>query len=552
MTFGPIPVVLATSGHRDLLDTEIPSIRKALHTEFTTLRKQYPGTRFQLMNGLAEGADWLIAEEALEHGFELIAILPMPQAAYEQDFSTPETLKKFRLLLSKATEIQVAPIPRFLARDSSRDARYRALGMYLAQQAQRLYALWDGSTENFLPGGTADIVRLCREGIENGENPLAQPETCQVRHLRCNRRKNPLAYTAEEASSWAPTITDIAIGTRKCWNEIFQSIEDFNQAAIKIQQAAPDEIVKSRQWLTGKTNFPSVIESSLQTFAIADALSRSKQKQRTTTLWLLSSLVFLSIFFQQLHLGPDTQWYWLTLHIGFGLIAFASYRAFFSGTRNSEVQYMDWRALAEGLRVQICWKAAGIDECASKYYLSSQNDELGWIRYAIQNSTRTGSTSLAGSDFPWVKERWLEDQKNYFLRGESSAPKKQQKLAKRMLYSRILFFSGGATTLLLLLKSITSLPIQLLPWLTFFAAILFVLSAIFRNHSDLMAYEEDANRYQKMGNLFDRAIIVLSQHIEAGNTESARSVLKLIGKEALAENGEWLLLHRQRKFEIPN
>lgn len=67
-----------------------------------------------------------------------------------------------------------------------------------------------------------------------------------------------------------------------------------------------------------------------------------------------------------------------------------------------------------------------------------------------------------------------------------------------------------------------------------------------------MAYEEDANRYQKMGNLFDRAIIVLSQHIEAGNTESARTVLKLIGKEALAENGEWLLLHRQRKFEIPN
>jgi len=265
-----------------------------------------------------------------------------------------------------------------------------------------------------------------------------------------------------------------------------------------------------------------------------------------------ASATALSIFFQQLHLGPDTQWYWLTLHIGFGLIAFASYRAFFSGRRNSEVQYMDWRALAEGLRVQICWKAAGIDECASKYYLSSQNDELGWIRYAIQNSTRTGSTSLASSDFPWVKERWLEDQKIYFLRGGSSAPKKQQKLAKRMLYSRILFFSGGATTLLLLLKSITSLPSQLLPWLTFFAAILFVLSAIFRNHSDLMAYEEDANRYQKMGNLFDRAIIVLSQHIEAGNTESARTVLKLIGKEALAENGEWLLLHRQRKFEIPN
>ncbi len=551
MTFGPIPVVLATSGHRDLLDTEITSIREALHAEFTTLRKQYPGTRFQLLNGLAEGADWLIAEIALEHRIELMAVLPMPQAEYERDFSTPETLAKFRLLLSKAAEVQVAPMPRYLACDSSRDASYQALGICLAQQAQRLYALWDGSTENSLPGGTADVVRLCREGIESEDNPLAQPETCQVRHLRCNRKKNLLAYTAEDASSWAPTITDAAIGTRKCWSEIFQSIEDFNQAAIKIQEAAPHEIVESRQWLTGEANYPSVIESSLQTFAIADALSRSKQKQRSTTLWLLSLLVFLSIFFQQLHLGPDMQWYWLTLHIGFGLIAFASYRAFFSGTRNSEAQYMDWRALAEGLRVQACWQAAGIDECASKYYLSSQNDELGWIRYAIQNITKTGNTALTDCDFPWVKSHWLEDQKKFFLSGGSSAASKQQKVIKWMLYSRFLFFAGGTTTLLLLLKSIASVPSQLLPWLTLFAAILFVLAAICRNHSNLMAYEEDANRYQKMGNLFDRAIIVLNQHIEAGNSESARSILKLIGKEALAENGEWLLLHRQRKFELP-
>lgn len=551
MRFGPIPVVLATSGHRDLLDTEIPSIRKALHKEFTTLRKQYPSTRFQLLNGLAEGADWLVAEIALEHDIELMAVLPMPQAAYEEDFSTPEALANFRVLLSKAAKVQVAPMPSYLSCDSSRDACYQALGIYLAQQAQRLYALWDGSTENSLPGGTADVVKLCLEGIENEDNPLAQPETCQVLHLRCNRKKNSLAYTAEDASTWGPTIKDTAIGARKYWNEIFQSIEDFNQAAIKIQQAAPNEIVQSRKWLTGETNYPPVIECSLQTFAVADALSRSKQKQRSTTLWLLSLLVFLSIFFQQLHLGPDTQWYWLTLHIGFGLTAFASYRAFFSGTRNSEAQYMDWRALAEGLRVQTYWQAAGIDECASKYYLSSQNDELGWIRYAIQNITRIGATTLTASDFQWVQARWLEDQKKFFLSAGSSAPKKQRKFQKWTLYSRILFFSGGTTTLILLLKSITSLPSQLLPWLTLFAAILFVLAAICRNHSNLMAYEEDANRYQKMGNLFDRAMIVLNKHTETGNMESARNILKSIGKEALAENGEWLLLHRQRKFEIP-
>jgi len=551
MTLGPIPIVLATSGHRDLLDAEVPSISKALHAEFSALRKQHPNTRFQLLNGLAEGADWLVAEVALEYDIELIAVLPMPPTEYEQDFSTHEGLAKFRLLLSKAAETQVAPMAGSLAKNPSRDTCYQALGIYLAQHAQRLYALWDGNADNPLLGGTADVVRLCREGIENEDNPLAQPEICQVRHLRCNRKKNPLAYAAEDVGKWEGTTSATATDTRKCWNEIFQSIEDFNQAARKIQASAPGEIIKSRQWLTGEADYSPTIKNSVQTFAIADALARSKQKQRITTLWLLSLFVFLSIFFQQLHLGPDTQWHWLALHIAFGVAAFASYQFFSSSTRNSEAQYMDWRALAEGLRVQSYWQAADIKECVNKYYLSSQVDELGWIRLAIQNTSRTSNTTQPRADFSWLRKHWLEDQRKFFLSGGSCAAKKQKKLKKWILSSRILLATGCITTALLLFKTATNLPAQLLPWITLLATILLVLAAICRNHSNLMAYEEDANRYQKMGSLFSRAILVLDQHLEAGNTESARSILKSIGKEALAENGEWLLLHRQRKFEIP-
>lgn len=551
MRSGPIPIVFAISGHRDPLETDTPAIRQALQAEFAALRKHYPHSRLQLLNGLAEGADWLAAEVALECGLELIAVLPMRQADYEQDFATPETLSHFRLLLSKAAQVRIAPLSDALADGVSRDSHYQALGFYLAQQAQRLYVLWDGNDDNPLPGGTADVVRLCREGVANEDNPLAQPETCQVRHLRCNRMKNPQAYTTQQANRWSTTTDDRAIAAGKYWEEIFHSIDDFNRAASKIENDPAGEVAKSRKWLVGEVSYPPVIKHSAQTFAIADALARTKQGQRHTTLWFLSLLVFLSVFFQQLHLGPDMQWYWLALHIGLGLTAFVTYLLFFSGTHNREAQYMDWRALAEGLRVQTFWHAAGIDQCASDYYLSSQRDELDWIRHAIRNATENTATQACETNIDWVKQHWLTDQRKFFLSGGSSVTKKLQKLRYWTLISRSLFGAGAVTTAGLLIGPFTSVPTSILPWLSLLAAILLVLAAVCRNHANLMAYEEDANRYQKMGSLFERAIQVLEQHQQNGDTASVRNILQAIGKEALAENGEWLLLHRQRKFEMP-
>lgn len=551
MTFGPIPIVLAASGHRDLLEVDIPAIRQALHTEFVALRKRYPSSRLQLLNGLAEGADWLIAEAALECGLELIAVLPMQQTDYELDFTTPETLGHFRLLLSKAAQIRIAPLSDALANSPNRDTRYQALGLYLAQRAQRLYALWDGNDNNPLPGGTADVVRLCRDGIASEDNPLAQPETCQVRHLRCNRKKNQQAYAAQEANRWYLITDDKASAECTYWEEIFHSINDFNQAATEISGDPAGEVAQSRQWLIGEANYPLTIEPNAQAFAVADALARAKQGQRHTTLWLLSLLVFLSVFFQQLHLGPDMQWYWLALHIGLGITAFVAYRLFFGGRHNREAQYMDWRALAEGLRVQTFWHAAGIDQCVSDFYLSSQRDELDWIRHAIRNTTAHIVSLNDDKHTDWIKERWLADQRKFFLSGSSSVTEKLHKLRSWTLISRSLFGAGAVATAVLLLGPFINIPATALPWLSLTAAILFVLAAVCRNHTNLMAYEEDANRYQKMGNLFKRAIQVLEQQQKNGDTVSVKNILQAIGKEALAENGEWLLLHRQRKFEIP-
>jgi hypothetical protein len=140
--------VLAISGHRDLLEEDSQPIGEALNREFAELRSKYPHSRLQLLNGLAEGADWLAAEAAVNQGLELIAVLPMPQTEYEQDFGTPETLARFRRLLAQASVVRVAPMAAEVDVTETRDACYQSLGIYLARHAQCLYALWDGKTDN--------------------------------------------------------------------------------------------------------------------------------------------------------------------------------------------------------------------------------------------------------------------------------------------------------------------------------------------------------------------------------------------------------------------
>lgn len=45
--------------------------------------------------------------------------------------------------------------------------------------------------------------------------------------------------------------------------------------------------------------------------------------------------------------------------------------------------YEDTRAISEGLRVQIAWNIAKINQSVAMNYLSRQKDELNWIKRAL-------------------------------------------------------------------------------------------------------------------------------------------------------------------------
>ena len=60
-----VPLVVGVTGHRDLLPAEIPRIRARVREFLGSLREAYPDRLVVVMSPLAEGADRLVAEEAI-------------------------------------------------------------------------------------------------------------------------------------------------------------------------------------------------------------------------------------------------------------------------------------------------------------------------------------------------------------------------------------------------------------------------------------------------------------------------------------------------------
>ncbi|PZU51312.1 MAG: hypothetical protein DI568_01580 [Sphingomonas sp.] len=105
-----------------------------------------------VISALAEGADRLCADVALELGYRLDCPLPFTSADYEQDFASPGSRADYAALCARAERILELPGDR-----SSPTAAYALAGGAILGSADILLAIWDGKGGSG-PGGTADVV----------------------------------------------------------------------------------------------------------------------------------------------------------------------------------------------------------------------------------------------------------------------------------------------------------------------------------------------------------------------------------------------------------
>ena len=93
-----VPLIVAVTGHRDLVNAELPGIRERVRIFLSELLTEYSDRGVSVMSSLAEGADQLVAEEALQLGIPLIVPMPMAGELYVDDFGSIKEQESFDYL----------------------------------------------------------------------------------------------------------------------------------------------------------------------------------------------------------------------------------------------------------------------------------------------------------------------------------------------------------------------------------------------------------------------------------------------------------------------
>ncbi len=563
-----LPLVIAVTGHRDLLETEVPAIRERVSRLLSELAKRYPERPITVMSPLAAGADMLVAEEALKLGLSLVVPLPMPRDLYLDDFETDDLRDRFGSLYQQAGETFELPLARGVSLDDikshgpARNRQYAQLGVFLCAHCHILLALWDGKQTNDL-GGTGQVVQFHHDDVMPGyttttvasQQMLVDDESDLIYHIVCSRNREngephedfqPLEcswFTKDRASPRSPDLP-------KQHQMIFERGGEFSADAIRYAE----QIEAEKYPLLDDADIDGLspgLGAINHIFCIADWLAIHYQKRMLLALRATHVFAFLMGLMFILYSDLKTWQYFMMAFLVFFLMAAGT--QYLSKRGSWHRKYLDYRALAEGLRVQYYWAAAGVtNENESKFthdnFLQTQDPELGWIR----NVMRVAGTRCDAAPFTeprglaYVLREWIGDrdggQLGYF-RTKAADRIRKNKLTERLALLSLLT-SAVVVTLIIVMGEGMSDALRD-PLMTAMGAML-LLVAIRQGYAYSTAEKELIKQYEFMLRIFYNA----RRRLDDAETDTERrQIVRALGGSALDEHAEWILMHRDRSLD---
>lgn len=147
------------TGHRDI-DVNDEALASQVRGALDRIGQYRTGTAdtpvsLTVVSALAEGADRIVAREAMKRGASLEAVLPLPAGDYLTDFESDTSKAEFCSLLREASAITEVPMA------GQRDEAYERAGQAVVDRSDVLIALWDGHVAQG-QGGTAHVVSYAR------------------------------------------------------------------------------------------------------------------------------------------------------------------------------------------------------------------------------------------------------------------------------------------------------------------------------------------------------------------------------------------------------
>jgi len=574
-----ISIIIGVTGHRDLRPGDIPRLKDQVRAILEDLRLKYPATPLLVLSPLAEGADRLVAGVALDQGARLVVPLPLPREEYERDFDTKESKEEFSELLSQAWKCFEIPLMKVSSHasisdsGSERDKQYTQVGAYVARHSHILIALWDGEPTG-LQGGTGQIVNFKLNGIPtpfaSEVKPLDIVDNGPVYRIVTPRvktptpRGEPFNLEIKFPDGWKSS--ESLESLEKSYGRILEQMNTFNHDARRLTKTLASKLKTNRDFVIPEAESPELSEAArfiLDQYAVADTLAQFYKTRRKLTLITLfaiavAAVLSFEVYAHLLGRAGVLMLYPLSLGTAVGLYSLAKWKGY-------QNKHLDYRALTEGLRVQLFWNLAGLSEDVADHYLRQHRTELEWIRNAIRswnvvaqracNAEPRGQETIgerpSGAALLMVLKRWIEDQRNFF---ERSRGKDRKKLRHHESLATSLFFCGlGLAIVAFALHLLLADFGESSSWRRLLIVVMGItpaMAAAIGGYAEKMAFSAQAKRYDWMNALFDRAANQLTNLVKQKDYSGAQQLIFDLGKEALEENGDWVMIHRERTADV--
>lgn len=569
---GPMPMVVGITGHRDIDAADIPELMRKIAEIFEERLSAYRRTPLLLLSPLATGADRIAARVAMSPRFRIPIIVPLPieREEYRRDFN-PEEVVEFDAMMEDAFcafFVGYAPgndATRVANDHEARNLQYAQVGSYIARQSQLLIALWNG-VESDAVGGTAQIIKFKREGVWPGYGP--QPlspvsvDNGTVYHVVTPRMSH-------DAIEGGKRFQIIRLGP------IFRSASTlFRECADPedVQDATYRRIDRFNRDALG-SGFTDAKYSTETLRAAADMLAEKYRHGTNRTINLLFGTAFVaSLLFEYYAHWRAVDTIYLTIYVILSAAAFVFYLS--ARDRDLQSRYLDYRAIAEGLRIQEFWHRISLRETVADHYLRSYRGELDWIRNAISvcrlldRSARIDEAAdliTRKADLLAVYRDWIDGasgQIAYFANRIGIQTRRKRNWQRT---SMGLFLTSFVLSVFLALASGPLL--HFFPhWIDFkfesdawrrlilLISTTAVASALVQGYIKIHAYGEHIKQYRRMQDVYVQSknamtlVLERPSFTDADYTEAQR-ILKDLGEDALAEHGAWVMLHRERPLE---
>jgi hypothetical protein len=562
-------------GHRDLVPQEVPQIRAAVTKTLQRLQNDHPDVPLRLLCSMAEGADLLVAEIAAEVGIAIIALLPYARHLCRQDLRSEADRASFDRICDMSEVVELGLPSDSKASDIERagelrDRQLQRAGSLIARYSGLMIAIWNGVNTDYR-AGTARAIQFRRQGVIPTDELVVSPRDVLMSpqdddlnfEIRCSRISHPnpaevvvIGFTGGGSRGGEEYPRQLRT-TLERLAEFNRDVEEFG-----------DDIARKGRRLSqpSPTPIPQTLEYLDRLFTAADWMGSHYRRCFTWALkaryCLWAIMAFLLITFKKDSVGK------LAIVAIIGVLAVflcGTLLAVWAHRRAWHRKYLDYRALAEALRVDFYWEVAGVrkefdGEFAHESFLQKQDIELQWIR----NAMRAVSLQLAihpcgnfNEGFPFVYADWVGDDHPASGTGQMFYYRQRLHKLKHGLHvseqiDRVLLFGGlllaltFAVDVALRTGSYYLLPGHLRADMLWALALVPVYAAIFEIYLNEKADRALIRQYQYMYSLFSFAAGELRA---AATSERKLEILRSLGHACLAEHAQWILAHRDKRIQ---